>query len=345
LKNRIDNLDYLRGIAAFLIMIYHYTGWELVKYSSEDPMARVGVYGVSVFYVLSGLTLFHVYYDKMIPSLFDIVDFGIKRVFRIFPLLWIVIFFTILVHRSFPGYYRLLLNMTGLFGFIKWDYYIATGSWSIGNELVFYALFPLFVYASKRHVKSFMIVVLFFLSLYIVFAFFELSETLPLADQWKSYINPINQVFLFLGGFLIGFIRKSKYSLPVLLVSLALFVLIPASGNIIALVTDWNRLFFTSICFLICLSVYKLPSIKIPPLSFLGEISYSLYLIHPIIYFALKPYLSGIALLAICAIITLACSAISYFLIERQFIKLGKRISKYLAPFLLSDNELMAYEK
>ena len=66
--NRLYNLDYLRGLVTFGIMIYHYLSWTLGKFTADTFMGRVGIYGVSIFYVLSGLTLYYVYYDKMKPS-------------------------------------------------------------------------------------------------------------------------------------------------------------------------------------------------------------------------------------------------------------------------------------
>ena len=142
--NRLYSLDYLRGLAAFGIMIYHYFSWISGSFSADTFMARVGIYGVSVFYVLSGLTLYYVYYDKMKPSRQDITSFFKKRLFRLFPLLWLVTIAAIFLSKEMPNFYNLFLNLTGLFGFIKWDIYFSTGVWSISNELVFYVFFPLF---------------------------------------------------------------------------------------------------------------------------------------------------------------------------------------------------------
>ncbi|MCB0760440.1 MAG: acyltransferase family protein, partial [Flavobacteriales bacterium] len=72
---RLYNLDYLRGLAAFGIMIYHYLTWTLGKFSADDFLGRLGVYGVSVFYVLSGLTLYYVYFHKMQPTRQELVSF------------------------------------------------------------------------------------------------------------------------------------------------------------------------------------------------------------------------------------------------------------------------------
>ena len=140
---RLHNLDYLRGLAAFGILLYHYLSWTIGRFDSESTIGRIGLYGVSIFYILSGLTLFIVYYEKMNFSKNEIIGFIKKRVFRIFPLMWLVVIISILFSQKVPNVYDLIMNLTGLFGFINWDKYFAIGLWSIGNELVFYSFFIL----------------------------------------------------------------------------------------------------------------------------------------------------------------------------------------------------------
>jgi len=149
--NRLHNLDYLRGLAATGIMIFHYLSWTLNNFPSETFLARVGLYGVAIFYVLSGLTLYYVYYNKMTFSKKYLQSFFKKRVLRIFPLMWLVTLLHIFLSNKVPDFYILFLNLSGLFGFIKWDAYFSTGVWSIGNELVFYAFFPFFVLFTKYY--------------------------------------------------------------------------------------------------------------------------------------------------------------------------------------------------
>lgn len=144
-SGRLYTLDYLRGLAAFSIMCYHLSLWSsLSRLDQHTFLGKLGVYGVSVFYVLSGLTLFHVYFKKMEPAFNDLKDFFLKRFFRIFPLLWLVVFLTLVLNKIVPTWKGLVLNLSGLFGLIRWTSYYATGTWSIGNELVFYLFFPFF---------------------------------------------------------------------------------------------------------------------------------------------------------------------------------------------------------
>lgn len=236
MKERLYSLDYLRGIAAFGIMIYHYLTWNGNIFTADTVLGRIGLYGVSIFYILSGLTLYYVYYNRLKLNLQNVLLFFKKRIFRIFPLLWIVTILSVIGMKTIPRFYDLFLNLTGLFGFIKWDAYLATGAWSIGNELVFYVFFPLFVLFRKAHKWIFYFFGILIFAVYLHFCFFRLDPSLPLENQWHIYINPLNQVFLFFAGFLIGRIFE-KYNVHwvigvgVLLIGVLIFVLYPTSGG------------------------------------------------------------------------------------------------------------------
>lgn len=341
INNRLHNLDYLRGLAALGIMFYHYCSWELGDFSSDTIMERIGVYGVAIFYVLSGLTLFHVYFDKLDFSRKSIFSFFKKRVFRIFPLLWFINIISLLLiyisEAPLPSYRAIFINFTGLFGVIAWWGYFSTGVWSIGNELVFYIFLPFFVLLTKSKKGSMFVLSLFILACYLYFAFIKLNTNASLAEQWRNYINPLNQVFLFLGGFLIGYFFRNKnmsqtISFVLLLLGLLIFIFYPSFGNPINIVTNTNRLVFSFSCFIICLSAYKIPK-EFPyifhfPLSSLGEMSYSVYLIHPIIwkFFNFYNLETKIEKIVYMIIITLIVSYFIYTYFEKVFMKLGRNI-------------------
>ena len=180
-------------------------------------------------------------------------------------------------------------------------------------------------------------------ALYLYFAFVKLNPDVTLSEQWKNYVNPLNQVYLFLGGFLIGFFLhkhqiRNYVIITLLLLVLALFTFYPATGNTINLVTGTNRLIFTSCCFLICICFYKL-TFKFPqfihkPFTLLGEASYSVYLLHPIVW-ALTGSVSRLfskyicyfpvsARLILSVLSTLIISYLVYQYFEKYFMKLGR---------------------
>ncbi len=338
IANRLHNLDYLRGIAAFGVMIYHYLSWTFGSFTADTFMGRIGVYGVAIFYILSGLTLFHVYHDKMEPTWSQIIQFFKKRVFRIFPLLWLVTIIAILISNKTPNFFHLVLNLTGLFGFFMWDVSFSTGVWSIGNELVFYAFFPLFIFYSKKSLPIFWLIGVIIFLIFVYFAFIKLHSGLPPADQARDYFNPLNNLFLFFGGFAIGkLFYNFKMPLYILMFTflsgMGLLIFYPAFGIRIDLLTGMNRMIFTCSSFLICMFFYKLnykfPEIIHKPFTLLGESSYSVYLLHPIVFtlsnLCLKEVIHNSAhLMYLAIILTFILSYFSYNYFEKLFMKLGR---------------------
>lgn len=185
------------------------------------------------------------------------------------------------------------------------------------------------------------------LSLYVYFAFFKLHPDQTITDQWEDYVNPLNQAFLFFSGFLMGLLfREVKVSnamnLALLAGSLLLFTFYPVSGDRILLVTGFNRLLFTALCLMICFGFYKLqvhlPAILERPLTMLGEASYSVYLLHPIVYaftgtafgYAATHFFrfpESVRVFSSFAL-TLVFSYLTYVYFEKYFMRLGHQQNK-----------------
>lgn len=342
---RISNLDYLRGIAATCIMLYHYGSDLYGEFSVDSFMGRIGIYGVAIFYILSGLTLYHVYANRLRLNRQGLGMFGVKRIFRIFPLLWLVTISAIILSHQVPDFKTLALNLTGLFGFVSWNQYFSKGLWSIGNELVFYSFFPLFIFAMRRSRFLFAIICLSLFACFLLFAFYWLDSSQNLASQWKIYTNPLNQIFFFLGGFLMGksFENRqfsSKLLVGIFISALFTFIFYPlqhVSNGEVALVSGFNRLAMSGISLLLVFSLYKLPG-HLPqllhrPLSFLGEACYSIYLLHPLVYSVVLIIVSKLhlaiptpVLFMICVALSLGCAYLVYIYFEKYFMGLAKRI-------------------
>lgn len=338
---RLHALDYLRGMAAFSIMMYHYLMNSYGEYGPDTFLGKLGIYGVSIFYILSGLTLYWVYSNHFILK-----EFIVKRIFRIFPLLWLVTLIVVVLNK-FIIWEQLILNLTGLFGFVSPDQDIAVGAWSIGNELFFYALFPFLILAKNRKVLIYFLGLL--LIAYLTFAFFILNRFESLADQWTTYVNPMNQAFFFALGFGMGHYSKKeisqKLAILIMCAGVGAFIFYPVDESAISAVTGVNRIVFTLISALICFGFYKftlLPSNLIhKPLAMLGTISYSAYLLHPVIwriarkldtYYNINSEKS--VKIIVCVIVTMLTSFIIYHLYEKKFIKLG---SKFIHRYIKKD--------
>ncbi|MBI4650900.1 acyltransferase [Candidatus Desantisbacteria bacterium] len=347
-QNRVSSLDYLKGFMAVSIMIYHYSGWTFGAINATSILGKLGIYAVSMFYIISGLTLYLVYSKSMTTNYKSILSFGIRRIFRILPLLWIATILQVVLNHKMgfkvPDYKTIMLNLSGLFAFFKPTAYIGTGVWSIGNELVFYSLFPLFILIAKenKYLFYFFCSFVFLIGLYFSFYVFTTKDTL--GNQWADYINPFNQFFLFIGGILIGYIFKEKQNnnkiiliRSLLVISILFFIFYHVFGDQIYIVTGWNRIVYVTLCFIISTCVY-LDNYNLNQLFnkfcvFLGEASYSIYLLHPIVYYTVdlnKPKFFDFTKLHIFIIslpLTLILSFLVYNKIEKNFIRIGKKLT------------------
>jgi exopolysaccharide production protein ExoZ len=348
---RLSSLDYLRGLAAFGVMVFHYSMWNFGLFNAQDFLGRVGLYGVAIFYVLSGITLYHVYFNKIgTPSKTGLKDFAIKRIFRIFPLLWLLSFLTLVIKKDVFTSENIFLNFSGLFSVYHWKESITYGGWSIANELAFYMLFPLFIFISKKSKILLSLVSICVVLIYLWFAFIRLEnysflgEVRGSNDSWEDYTNPLNQVIFFFSGYLIGHLFKYM-SIPKMMnfvliaLSLLIFIYYPAKDNSIHLITGFTRVVFTVVSIIICFAFYKtefgLPGPVHRVFSFLGDISYALYLAHPLIWYILSVYLkkyyyvlSPQLRLIAGFIISLSIAYLLHQILEKPFMALGKKLSK-----------------
>lgn len=84
-------------------------------------------------------------YSEYLQKPKEILAFYIRRFFRIYLILWIATLVTVIQAKRVNGealfrIHDIILNLTGAFGFLNPERYIAIGAWSLGNELVYYAL-------------------------------------------------------------------------------------------------------------------------------------------------------------------------------------------------------------
>ena len=338
-NNRYESLDYLRGLCALSIMIYHYTGWTFGHYGASNPIGRVGVYGVSLFYVLSGLTMFLVYFNKFNFNIQFFKEFYIKRFFRIFPLMWFVIIASFLVTGTKNSWIQQLVISTGLFSVIDWSASTPLGMWSIGNELSFYLLLPVIFLAFKTNKLFAAVISVIIFSVFIYFAFFMFDPISENRFEDSNYKNPLNQAGFFLGGILIGYIFKEIQIKPIIInlifvLSILLFCFYPCYGELRNTYIGANRLIFTGITFLIAFSFFKVDLNKLNSkvksiLKWFGEISYSLYLMHGLVWsLVLFTGLKIRFILPISFVITLMVSYIIYKFIETPSRSFGYKILK-----------------
>ncbi len=297
MKNKLEALETYRAFAALMIAALHF---QLDTPIVDHSLARGSF--VHFFFTLSGFVIYYNYHDRFINFL-ELKKFIKKRFFRLYPLhfFFLVIFLFVEISRYFVetkfgvssntepfeknNFYALLSNIFLLQTFLNENTFNAP-SWSISAEFYTYILFGILVFyrANVFHFLLLLIFILIFRQLYG-----------PQFGPQTTYFSFIDCIYCFLIGAIfcnIYFkINKFKFykhysNLFVLLsILVVLFSIITFEDN-----ERFLRPFFFGILILFSSNLDKSTLLgKIICNNFfvfLGKISYSIYLSHLFIFWA-----------------------------------------------------------
>lgn len=348
---RIQSIDYLRGLMSLSIVIYHFsmsfTTWGMTD--SGTVLGRLGIYAVTAFYIISGMALYLAHRkDKWNVSMYGV--FILRRFLRLAPVYWIpLVIYTIFCFQYYNAFvidsWKYIQNIFLIFGLTNPTEYMIMGGWSIGNEVVFYLLFPVFVLMASNKVLSVLLLAIS-MTLLVYCAFYFMDPTVILSKQWAEYINPINQVYYFSIGVLaakwllpiVG--QKKKTIIFIAFLCFTAFVCYPGSGDQINIITGPTKIVFSILTLGLCSTFFLVGDFQnVKPLhlllKFLGDISYPLYLLHGVSFLYFRKLivtpgmtdqqliLSGLGLLGLLLLLSWLC----HIGIEKPIIRFSKRLS------------------
>lgn len=335
---QIDALTGLRAVAALWVMIYHFRNFkegQHFDFGLADPLILGGHFGVDLFFVLSGFIITHVYAEAFRQStspLTSIMDFLIYRVARIYPVHLLTLFGMLglaavssVVGGRSPQHSDLYSYEAVSASMLMVNAWLGTGTpnmpaWSISAEWLAYLLFAPLCFGLHR-VRSapacYGVVALVMLSFF----------PGPAVD------HPIGRV---VADFILG---MAAYKLVEGLV-LPRFTGITSALCLAALTYfDWQSipLFVLVMAILIATLAqdadYLAKLLSHPVPVYLGEISYSLYMVHwPVrvvlreAFSALPASLHPLIIIAGYSVTTLVVAAVVYHLVEVPGRKLIRRI-------------------
>jgi peptidoglycan/LPS O-acetylase OafA/YrhL len=301
-----SDIDGLRAIAVLSVIAFHLSPTRF----------QGGFVGVDIFFVISGFLISSIIYKELETGGFSIVAFYVRRIRRIYPALFLVLFFVCVV-----GWILLLPSDFVVLGkqivggstfsanFVLWwqsGYFSPEASlkpllhlWSLGVEEQYYLIFPLICMAFYRSRSRWALPVAF-ISIAAVSMFLNVSFVTKYAEA--TYFLPFTQLWeLFTGAGLSLFLQRNlqaswesrllpKWRHGVGFLGLVLLVVSVFGINRFNAFPGWWALLPTMGAVLVIvagqtswINRYLLSS---KPAVFVGLISYPLYLWHwPILSF------------------------------------------------------------
>ncbi len=334
--NRNESLDWLRGLTALSIMIYHTYVFNFHALDSGSFVGRMGIYGVSIFFVLSGLSMALVYHSYF-KTIKDVGYFYFRRIMRIFPLFWLAFFVVMLLNHRMESMSVWFDNLFFLFGFDENKTTIIPGGWSVGVEMYFYVFTPFIIIAYSYNKWLGRLIMAYLLFFGLRYAFLVLRDVTVLGANWYNYVAPFNNFFLFgFGIFLYYEFRNVKLSnvwcFSAIILATLIFMLYPVEGNQVYIVKGFNRFVFSFASILLVLGFFLLsyqpPKWIVYPLQQFGIATYGVYLLHQLLMQFLHDYCHltnpyGLMISTILGSVLVALFIYRFF--EMPFIRLGKR--------------------
>lgn len=353
-NTKIDALTSLRFFAAAAIVVCHCPGHFGFPSTLGQPFELAQ--GVSFFFVLSGFILSLVYGKALsqAPTWSARLRFIVARFARIWPLhvCTLVIMAFLLPDKWLASFSpaHLFCSLTLI---QSWIPEFATSfafngvSWSLSAELFFYLMFPFLILNYKqncwRNLAFTFAAVIFFAVLANVLKLPELT-TYGVSYHELMYVSPFTRIFEFALGIAVFALseqikpwysaRRTYVATFFEIATLALVVFFAYKtqkfGHALAALTHLGDPFYTwlkyggcaCLAFAFMILVYSFQKgllsrlLSIKPLVYLGEISFSVYLMHRMLLHYYYDHFSTFEGLVPCALYWLALLASSQLLYE-----------------------------
>jgi peptidoglycan/LPS O-acetylase OafA/YrhL len=288
------DLDGMRAIAVGLVVVFHF---------QLAPIGQAGFMGVDMFFVLSGFLITRIIMAEVEAGTFRLGAFYIARIRRLYPaMLCVLVAYLVVAWFLFlPNQLRELsieaalsqLYVINVYFWREVNYFGLQAKnvpllhmWSLALEEQFYIFYPLFLMALYRFARGWLMPVLV-LTVVVSFALGWFGSTWK--PQATFYLLPTRAWELGAGGILA--VVLARHTIPAQLcrlagpVGLALivgmlvlhrpdtlfpgwFAVLPVLGTVALIVAGSGGATWTS------------RALALPPLVWIGRISYPLYLVH-----------------------------------------------------------------
>lgn len=294
---RYREIDLLRFIAAFSVLVFHYTfrGYNAdhlspVRYPEIERVTKYGYLGVPLFFMISGYVVLMSAYNK------NVRQFFVSRVARLYPAFWVACTLTFMANYFFGpakgstfwsefmdvSVSQYIVNMTMLqqfFGVRDLDGVY----WTLSYEILFYSFLSLLV---AYRLLNYLPGILFLWLIYSAYTGFSFDKSLFVILLMPSFSS------FFIAGMLFYLLQQKKGNgkqLVILLLGSWIVAIRTCTENAL-LNQNYYQTNFTPKYIILIITIFyiiflfiilgKLNLTRYKWLSWLGALTYPIYLIH-----------------------------------------------------------------
>ncbi|MRS15766.1 acyltransferase family protein [Enterobacteriaceae bacterium RIT691] len=310
-KNWSPELEGLRGVASLWVLLGHIA----LLVNCKIPIIAVPKLGVDLFILLSGYLMTKNYIERQERepwgSWQTIKTFWLRRYFRIAPLYYVMLIIALaagfylgdmrhIIAAAFPSaatetsrysdisFFNLLAHLTFVFGDLpQFAYNTALPDWSIGLEMQFYVLFPFIMLLTLRWGFALTLMAVMVLEVAGRFLLPELYDAFPMPSMILIKLH------MFIAGmFMAEAVRRRRMRFVVLA------LLAPVVSEVMHIRMDPVQVGFEALMILgmsgvlwsyqqpgVMQKIFSLPRwiLSCRLFTWLGDVSYSVYLLHLLI--------------------------------------------------------------
>ncbi len=352
-KTRLQSIDSLRGLAALLVICLHVAEYFILLpeiKSHGTALADAIIYydlgrvGITVFFLISGYVICASLYGEKWSGL---KRFVVRRFFRLFPLFWFSIALVWWSHyymMDLPFSASLVLANSTMIPAVLGQPFMMGLYWTLETELLFYVLMG-FMFMLSMLTNSRRIVLLMLMLLGVLGLFYLCIDLRPSLPHW--YSTPYHLLLMFC-GVLYRYVEDDNHTERSVQRDRRLMFIVGISTVFLPLLAN---LYLVSVdnlvenlqdvrSYLCGIGIFFLGMrtrlFNVSWLSRMGLISYSMYLLHPVVFVTLHlgwmkwfghmPSVHISLYILLTATLTVILSRVTYRFVERPFIEYAKKL-------------------
>ena len=366
---RLAFADILRGLASVIVVLGHFTYLYLhspsmvasLIYSEPAavvnlPGAVLSVYdffnaasvGVAVFFLISGFVI------PLSIENADVRGYFIKRLLRIYPTFWVALALSIVAlvisstywAKPLPLTWRDYLANSALVTEWSGRFDILSVAWTLQIELKFYLIAPLIAWAIARNRTPLILLWAFGVAgLYWLATAGCDADLLTCWGRRAPWVyvawEGLYITFMLIGSVFYAHYRRRVSTLTATLLIAVLFASFTVSyflSHLSAMGPARNTILpYAEALVIFTVFYFNRNRLRlVQPLKFFADVSYPLYVVHPLVGYTIMRILTAqgvpyVLALALALIIVFSLATLMHRYVEKPSIALGKRLAKRAA--------------